>query len=329
MKKLSILLIAALAVGCGRKIEPGSVADSPGRPLPAGAVTMTVELKEVAPRVDIVGTVTAAERVKIAARLQAEVREVRASAGQRVEKDQVLLVLDDREIKEQLSAAEALLRQAEAEYRRTRQLFEAKSASEQELTAAESAFHSARAHVERVRVLQSYTVIRAPLSGILIERHVEVGDLAAPGMELMAMYDPTRMRIEAAAPVRLAPYLQLGASVPVSLEHPALVLTGTVAEIVGEIDPRSRTQIVRVDLDRPEADLLPGAFARLWVETTPRPALYVPAASVRRVGQLETVGLLRDGRVIDRLVRTGPARDDRIEILAGLRDGDVIVAEAR
>lgn len=323
------LLIAALAVGCGRKIEPGSVEHSPGRPLPTGAVTMTVVMEEVAPRVDVVGTVTAAERVKIAARLQAEVREVRASAGQRVEKDQVVLVLDDREIKEQLSAAEALLRQAEAEYRRTRQLFEAKSASEQELTAAESAFHSARAQVERVRVLQSYTVIRAPLSGILIERHVEVGDLAAPGMELMALYDPTRMRIEAAAPVRLAPYLQLGAVVPVSLEHPALVLTGSVAEIVGEIDPRSRTQIVRVDVDRPEADLLPGAFARLWVETTPRSALYVPAAAVRRVGQLETVGLLRDGRVVDRLVRTGPARDERIEILAGLRDGDVIVVEAR
>lgn len=329
MNKLSIVLLSFLVVGCGRKIEPGAVAHSPGRPFPAGADTVRIAAENLPPRIDVVGSVTAAERVKIAARLQAEVREVRASAGQRVEKDQILLILDDREIKEQLAAAEAQLRQAEAEYKRARQLFEARTASEQELTAAESAFHSARAQVERVRVLQSYTIIRAPLSGIIIERHVEVGDLAAPGMELMAMYDPTRMRIEAATPVRLVSYLQLGAMVPVTLEHPALMLTGRVAEIVGEIDPRSRTQIVRVDLDRPEADLLPGAFGRLIVETTPRSAMYVPASAIRRVGQLEVVGLVREGRVLDRLVRTGPAVNGKVEVLAGLAEGDVILTEAR
>ncbi len=326
-----VLIVAVLALaGCGGpKIEPGRVDHAPGRPLPPGASVVELALESHTPGVDVVGTVSAAERVKIASRLQAEVREVRANAGQRVAKDQVLLVLDDREIQEQLAAAEAQLRQAEADYNRTRQLFEARSASEQELTAAESAFHTARAQVDRIRVLRSYTVITAPLDGIVIERRVEVGDLAAPGQELMSLYDPSRMRVEAAVPVRLIPYLSLGAPVAVTIEHPALMTTGIVAEIVGEIDPRSRSQIVRVNIDRPEADLLPGAFGRLWVETTPRPLMMAPASAIRRVGQLEFVGLVRDERVIDRLVRTGPARGDRIEILSGLADGDAILAEAR
>lgn len=326
-----VLIVAVLALaGCGGpKIEPGRVDHAPGRPLPPGASVVELALELHTPGVDVVGTVSAAERVKIASRLQAEVREVRANAGQRVAKDQVLLVLDDREIQEQLAAAEAQLRQAEADYNRTRQLFEARSASEQELTAAESAFHTARAQVDRIRVLRSYTVITAPLDGIVIERRVEVGDLAAPGQELMSLYDPSRMRVEAAVPVRLIPYLSLGAPVAVTIEHPALMTTGIVAEIVGEIDPRSRSQIVRVNIDRPEADLLPGAFGRLWVETTPRPLMMAPASAIRRVGQLEFVGLVRDERVIDRLVRTGPARGDRIEILSGLADGDAILAEAR
>lgn len=331
--KIVLVLFVALAVtgvGCGRnKIQPGLVEREPGRPLPQGAVVATVRVEEARARVDVVGTVSAAERVKVAARIQAQVAEVRASAGQRVERGQILLILDDREIREQLAAAEAQLKQAEADYERTRRLFEARTASEQELTAAESAFRSARAQVDRVRVMLSYTEIRSPLSGIVIERHVEVGDLASPGQELMSLYDPTRMRVEAAAPVRLIPYLALGATVPVTIEHPALSLTGVVAEIVGEIDPRSRTQIVRVDLDRPEADLLPGAFGRLWVETEPRPAVYAPARAIRRVGQLDTVGLVRGDRVIDRLVRVGPVQGDRVEILAGLADGDVILAEAR
>ncbi len=329
MRYLTLLLLVSLAAGCGRnKIEPAAVEREAGRPIPAGAQVVTLALERTPTRVDVVGTATAAERVKIAARLQAEVREVHASAGQRVEKDATLLVLDDREIKEQLSAAEAQLQQADAEYKRTRQLFEARSASEQELTAAESAFRSARAQVERVRVLLSYAVITAPLSGVVIERHVEVGDLTAPGQELMALYDPSRMRIEAAVPVRLVPYLALGKSVAVALSHPAVTLTGVVAEIVGEIDPRSRSQIVRVNLERPEQDLLPGAFGRLWVETEPRDALFAPVAAIRRVGQLETVGVVNGDRVVDRLVRTGPVVGDRVEILSGLNAGDAIVVEA-
>lgn len=331
MRYWLVALVGMISAGCGGgpKIEPGVSAYSPGVPTPEGALLATVRLEQASARVEVVGSVTAAERVKIAARLQAQVREVRASAGQRVAKDDVLLVLDDREIREQLSAAEAQLRQAEAEYKRTRQLFEARSASEQELTAAESAFQSARAQVDRVRVLLSYTVIKAPLAGIVIERHVEVGDLASPGQELLALYDPKRMRLEAAVPVRLIPRLALGQRVEVTLEYPALTITGEVGEIVGEIDPRSRTQVVRVNMDRPEADLLPGAFGRLWVEEGSRAALYAPASAVRRVGQLERVGLVQDGRMIDRLVRTGPARDGWIEILSGLSEGDTILAEGR
>ncbi len=329
MRRMLMVGLLLLAAGCGRdKIEPGALDRAAGRPLPPGSAVVTVALERVPARVDVVGSVTAAERVKVAARLQAQVREVRASAGQRVEKDDILLVLDDREIREQVSAAEAQLRQAEAENKRTRRLFEARSASEQELTAADSAFQSARAQVDRARVLLSYSVIKAPLAGIVIERHVEVGDLASPGQELMALYDPTRMRLEAAVPVRLIPRLALGERVEVSIEHPAVTVPGAVAEIVGEIDPRSRTQVARVNMERPEADLLPGAFGRLWVATGLRDALYAPAAAVRRVGQLEFVGLARDGRVLDRLVRTGPGRDGRVEILSGLAPGDTLVAEA-
>lgn len=331
MRYFLLALLVALSVGCGgkNKIEPGQSAYEPGRPLPPDAALTTVAVERVGARVDVVGSVAAAERVKIAARLQAEVRAVHASAGQRVKKGDRLIVLDDREIQEQRSAAEAQWRQADAEYKRTRQLHESRNASDQELTAAEANVQAARAQVDRVLVLQSYATIDAPLAGVVIERHVEVGDLTAPGKELLAMYDAARMRVEAAVPVRLIPYLALNEPVEVTLEHPAIALTGVVAEIVGEIDPRSRSQLVRVNVDRPEADLLPGAFGRLWVTTEPRDMLYAPASAVRRVGQLETVGVVQGDRVIDRLVRTGASAGGRVEILSGLSAGDIICTEAK
>ena len=117
-----------------------------------------------------------------------------------------------------------------------------------------------------------------------------------------------------------------GQAVDVALARPARVFPGTVAEIVSEVDAASRTQLVKVHLDGVAGDVLPGTFGRLWVDAEPREAVFVPAAAVARIGQLAFVQVVRDGRAFRRLVKTGPARGDQIEILSGLRVGDVILA---
>ena len=110
-----------------------------------------------------------------------------------------------------------------------------------------------------------------------------------------------------------------------SLERPARILKGHVAEIVSEVDASSRTQLVKVHLDGIEGQVLPGTFGRLWMDAEPRVALFVPASAVRHIGQLAFVQVNRDGRAIQRLVKIGPAREDRIEILSGLRTGNDIL----
>ena len=75
------------------------------------------------------------------------------------------MTLDDREIREELAAAEAQLKQAETEYERTRVLSERDAATDQALIAAESAFNAARAQVDRVKVMLTYTELRSPIDG--------------------------------------------------------------------------------------------------------------------------------------------------------------------
>lgn len=319
------LLAAALFVAaCGGRATAPVAAPAAGEAVPPGAQLLTVKLEPAAARIDVVGTAASEKIISVNARLSAYVNEVFASAGDRVKAGQVLLRLDDRELREQLAAAESQLKQAESEYKRAQALFEKNATTDQALTAAESGFHTARAQVERVRVMLSYAEVTSPLDGIVTERHVNVGDLASPGLSLLAVYDPADMRLEASVPVRLIEKLALGQQVEVALDYPRRTLQGEVTEIVSEIDPLSRTRKVKVKLNGAD-DVLPGAFGRLWIEEEPRPTILLPAAAVQRVGQLDIVRVVKDGRALRRLVRTGPRFGDQVEILSGLQAGESVV----
>jgi RND family efflux transporter MFP subunit len=323
---LGLAIVIAWSGGfLSKKVKPGVLENQPGVAVPADAATVEVKAETAPVRVEVVGTTASEEKINLSARIPAYVSEVLASAGDRVKKGQKLIVLDDRDIRQQLAGAEAQLNQAQTEYERAKQLFEKEATTQQALTAAESMYAGARAQVEQVKVMLTYAQVESPIDDIVTERRIEAGDLANPGMLLLAVYDPLRMRLEAPVPVRLVDRLALGQEVEVSLERPARVLKGKVAEIVSEVDASSRTQLVKVHLEGVEGAVLPGTFGRLWVEAESREAVYVPASAIRQIGQLAFVQVVRDGRAVRRLVKTGPARGDRVEILSGLRAGDVIL----
>lgn len=310
--------------GCRQKEAPGKVPADIGEPAPSGARTEVVRRVAEPALVEVPGTIESEVRIQLSAKIPAHIRRVGVTAGMAVRAGQELIALDDREIREQLAAAEAQLRQAEAEYQRAKNLRAEGAATEQQLLAAETGRDAARAQVERARVMLSYATITSPIDGVVTDRRIEEGDLAGPGQPLLAVYDPTRMRIEAAVPSRLIRFLDVGREVEIVLTEPAGRRRAVVTEIVSEIDPATRTQKVRARLDNAEG-LRPGAFARLVVVTEPVEVIRVPESAVRRVGQLEIVRVVRDGRAIRRLVRTGARRDGRVEILAGLEEGETIL----
>ena len=308
-----------------KKVKPAKLEVLPGLALPADAETIELKEENMPVRVEVVGTTASEEKINLSARIPAYVREVLASAGDRVKKGQTLLTLDDRDIRQKLAAAEAQLVQAKMEFERAQQLFDKQATTDQALTAASSMFPGAEAQGEEVKVMLTYAQVESPIDGVVTDRRIEAGDLANPGMLLLAVYDPARMRLEAPVPVRLIDRLALGQEVEVALERPARVVKGTVAEIVSEVDSASRTQLVKVHLDGVNGDVLPGTFGRLWVAAEPRAGLFVPASAVVQIGQLTYVQEARDGRALRRLVKTGPAHDGRVEILSGLRAGNQIV----
>lgn len=324
-----VILVAIILWSAGifrSRMAPGTVEHQPGVPVPPGAAVITVKPESIVPRVDVVGTVSSEVKVNLSARIPAYVNEVFASAGSEVTKGQELIVLDDREIREQVTAAEAQYKQAEAEFNRAKQLFESQATTEQAFTAAKAQFAAATAHWEGSKVMLTYARITSPMDGVVTDRRVEPGDLANPGQVLLTVYNPASMQLEAPVPVRLLSRLPIGQAVEVTLDQPATNFSGKVRQIVSEVDPLSRTQLVKVQIEGAGGGILPGTFGRLWVGDEPHEAIRVPASAVYTVGQIELVQVVRDGRAARRAVRTGPRQGGTVEILAGLQAGDVVLA---
>lgn len=324
---LALVILIMWTTGVFREqVPPGTFPREPGFALPAGAETFEVKIESVLRPINVTGTVFSEEMIHVAARINAYVREVHAGAGSKVAKDDILISLDDRELRQQLSAASAELEQAETEYNRTKRLFESGAATHRDFTAAQSDYKSARAHNEEIEVMLSFTRMRSPIDGVVTDRNIEAGDLASPGQVLMTVYNPAEMRLEVPVPVRLSDRISLGDRFPVKIEYPEGMHMGIVTEIVSKIDPASRTRTAKVSLPLTDKnDILPGTFGRIWIDATPEEAIFIPETAVYRLGQLEMVQYVVNARVIGRLVKTGPLQEGYIEILSGLSHGDIVL----
>jgi len=198
------------------------------------------------------------------------------------------------------------------------------------LSAATAARDAARAGADSARISATYAVLAAPFDGVVTERHADPGSLATPGMPLVTLEDVSTFRLEVPIDEARARSIAIGQPVDVSIDDgPASADGGSVRGRVGEIarlDSESHTFLVKITLP-PGACTRSGLFGRARFSGPARRALVVPRSSVIARGQLSFVYLVDpDGRARLRPVSAGPEDGDRREVLAGVHEGDVLVA---
>jgi membrane fusion protein (multidrug efflux system) len=315
-----VVLLVWLAGGFHHKVEPGP-SEVGTQPL-GGAPTVTVERVTVPLSEEAVGTVRAAYETEVGAKIMARVLAVRFGAGQHVEEGQVLVELEHGEFEARVSqaraameAAQARLDQAQTNYDRIVRLREQNAASELELTTATSELNAAKAEHKRTQAalreaetMLGFATIHSPLTGVVIDKTVDVGDMVTPGQSL-------------------ATRLEVGQRLPVTLEALALRCEGTVSEIVPEADVLSRAFHVKVTGPCP-AGVIPGMFGRLYIPLGEREELRIPRAAVRHVGQVPYVYRVVGGDRVERtFIQIASEHDDQVAIASGLSAGDRIVAD--
>lgn len=272
--------------------------------------------------------VEAVQQATVGAQLAGRVLEVRADAGQRVNKGDLLMRIDAREAGEAARAADAQYKVAKLNYERHRQLKEQKFVSQAALDKAKADFDAAAANRGAAGASQSHATIVAPMTGIVARRHAEAGDMAMPGMPLFTIYQPGGLRVTASVPQhRLAAMRGVGKA---RVEFPELGkwVDATAVQLLPTVDATTHVSSVRVSLP-PLPEAVPGMFARVHFVTGRADKLTVPAAAVVRRGEVAAVYVLTaDQRLVLRQLRLGEAvGQGEIEVLAGLAAGDQVVTD--
>lgn len=327
-----IVLLLALAGVFSPKITKAA---APPERVPVGdRAVVAVESRDMPQGEWVVGTTRAVHETTLGSRLLARVVAVHIQAGQLVDKDEVLIELDDADLRAQLdeasarvAAATAALDQARTEHERISGLVGTNAASPLEMTTATNALRAAEAELRAAEKARdgaqtrlAYAVIRSPIAGRIVDKKVDVGDTVSPGQPLVSLYDHTHMQLVAIVRESLALRLRVGQVVSVRLDALGKACDGQVQEIVPEAATASRSFDVKVTGPCPP-NVFPGMFGRLLVPLDPRDVWLIPKAAVHEVGQLDLVDVVDDGYLTRRLVRLGRAYDDDVEVLSGLRPG--------
>lgn len=287
------------------------------------------------------GVVEAVNQSTVSAQTAGRVEEIMVDVNDVVPQGAPIIRIRNIEQRAGLEQAQASLREAEArfleaqaEYNRMRGIYEKQLVSKAQMDAATAGFNAAKARldaaqagVSQARESLGYTTINAPYSGIVLERHVQLGESVQPGKPLMTGFSLDELRVVANVPQRLI--------VPVRQHQQARVLPPNGGKSIAAAkltffpyaDPQSNVFKVRVYLPKKTEGLYPGMFVKTIFRVGEDSRLTVPRPALVQRGEVSGVYVVRDGQVSLRQVRPGRTVGDAVEILAGLEPGEQVALD--
>lgn len=311
---------ALLLAGCGGH----DGAPEGGVELPEAAVRVAeVEALEDTRHQGLPGTVYPADQAVIASKIMATVEEADIVIGQRVREGEVLLVLSAEEISAQVEQAEAALAQLQRNLEREQALFAQNATTAEAVRTLEDQIRVSQARLAEARIMQGYTRLRAPFDGTVTSKEVRRGDLATPGTPLLTVEGLGSLQVHVQVPDSLVA-LEHGKAVTV--EAKGEQWTARLSEWSPAADPASRTRLAKLDLAE-DTPLRSGQYVRVLWPAEPSRSLWMPASALSAMGQLQRAFVVLDGRLEMQMIRTGTHRGDRLEVLAGLHEGDRVVLD--
>jgi len=330
-----LLMIAWMAGLFVNKIEPGMAAiEQAGESDPVAVEASEVTIIEKVP-----ASIEAAQTTLISSRLLARIVAVRVRAGDSVNRGDLLLELENSDIRAQVQQAEAIigantarLNEARQNLGRVKELQAGGVMSVADLDKAQAIHDALLADLagagqalEEAKTAMAYTGIRAPFDGRVVDRFAEPGDTAQPGMKLLALYNPLSLRVEAQVREVVALGLEVGQALQVEIPSMQKVVDAVIEERVPAADPGSRSFLIKAGVAF-DNSLLPGMYARLLVPVGNGTKLLIPADRVVHVGQLDLVWVYQEGQSYRRFVRIGQVNENgQVEILAGLSEGELVL----
>lgn len=288
-------------------------------------------------------TVEAIRRATISSETSGRISEINFDVDDFVKKGSVLVRITDAATRARLSGLEANVSEAEAQYNvalsefnRIEGVFERKLVSksafekaEAELKAATQRLTAAKAKVKEVLEQLKYTVVKAPYSGVVAERHVELGEMAKVGQPLLTGFSLNELRAVTHVPQSVVTQIRSAteAQIIVSTQDQA-PLRSSLITVYPEADPNTHTYRVRVKLPSVPKGIYPGHLVKIQFTTGEAQKMRLPSQAIVMRSELQAVYIVKDNKVSLRQIRLGKTNtDNTVDILAGLDAGEMVAMD--
>ena len=331
----AFVFIAAIGAVKYGQIKKGIAQQKAFKMPPEAVTTVVVKNDSWSGSIDSIGTVAAVHGVTVSADLPGLVSKILFESGQKVNEGQVLLLLDTKQEQAQLASAEAQVAWTKVSLDRQTGLRQKGISAQADWDRADADQKQAVANVDQIRATIARKTIRAPFTGVLGIRQVNLGQYLPAGAPIVPLQSLDPIYVNFSVPQQDAVRLKAGDSVKVKLENIGIEETGKVTAINSVIDPATRNVEVQATFANPKAKLQPGAFVTTSVALgSSSTVIPIPASAINYAPYGDSVYVVEamkgpDGHeykgVRQQFVKLGSGRGDQVAVLEGLKPGQEIV----
>jgi membrane fusion protein, multidrug efflux system len=336
MLTVMVLLLTGLGVVKFQQIQTAMAQGAAFQPPPEAVTTVVAAEDQWPATLTAIGTMAAVQGVAVSADLPGTVERILFESGQAVRAGEVLALLDTRQEQAQLSATEAQRELARLTFERMEGLLNEKVISRAEFDRATAEYRESDARAGEIRAVIQRKTIRAPFTGVLGLRHVNLGQYLAGGDAIVVLQSLNPIYVNFGVPQQAVGQVPVGRVVRVTAADVAgAEWTGRVTALDARVDEATRNIQVQATLANPQGTLRPGMFVQTEVVLGPsRPVLALPASAISYAPYGDSVFIVTDLKAEDgtqyrgvrqQFVKLGAARGDQVAVVSGIKPGDEVV----
>lgn len=336
IKRFIILLVSAAIIFGGlfalKFYQLQTARDRIQTPPPAVVAVTEVRPADWHSSLTAVGSLVAVSGVDVTNEIAGIVKAIHFDSGQTVKKGQILVELDSETDRAELEGLLAKQRLAKIQFERSNKLITGNFISKSDYDQKRALLDEANASVLAKKTVIEKKQVRAPFSGVLGIRKVDIGQYLMPGSAIVVLQQLAPIHIDFKIPERHLDSLTIDQQVNISVQaYPQRVFEGRVSAISPLMDQNTRSIPIRATLPNPNRLLHPGMFAQVQVlSERPRQVLTLPDTAISYNPYGDFVFVVESGArgltVQSRQVQTGATRDGRVEIVKGLALGERVVS---
>jgi membrane fusion protein (multidrug efflux system) len=326
---VAAVCVFLLQTGCGRTSRSETKDANEGARVPVEIAR--VKAGDIASFFTGTAALEAEQETEVVAKVGGVVESIMAEAGDYVTADQVLAKLDDERLALEVERAAANFRNLESEQERYRKLYDENLVSDQEFNRVKHDYEQQKAVYDLSELELRYTSIRAPISGVVAERLIKVGNMVLANQPVFRVTGMDPLLAVLHVPERQMSKLKVGHAAKVRVDAlEGLEFSGKITRISPVVDPNTGTVKVTVEVRDPARGLKPGMFARIdIIHDVHTNSVLAPKDAVIIEDEESSVFVVSDSTAYRRIVETGYVNSTHIEIVKGLAAGDTVVTTGK